>query len=164
MTVQVVSFFFSNCTDHIIEIRLHKYASSEIMFTRIWDSFSWCHEKLRKAIPYTREHLFSMYLPPLEIGAAQIRSVTPLQPFLCVNRSPSRYGFRGGAKAIQYSVNKASASLPKCNLAKLHWEQLLSVFNRELTLFPRYSHVFIPRYAPKPLHTITSITHYMEKN
>ena len=26
MTVQVVSFFFSNCTDHIIEVRLHKYA------------------------------------------------------------------------------------------------------------------------------------------
>ena len=65
---------------------------------------------------------------------------------------------------IENSVNKASASLPQCNLAKIHWEQLLSVFNKELTLFPRYSHVFIPRYAPKPLHTITSITHYMEKN
>ena len=78
------------------------------------------YEKLRKAIPYTCEHLFSMYLPPLEIGAAQIRSVTPPKPFLCVNRSPSQYGFRGGATAIQYSVNKASASLPQCNLAKIH--------------------------------------------
>ena len=71
-----------------------------------------------------------MWLPHLEIGAAQIRSVTeiaPTQPFLCMNRSPIRYGFRGGAKAFQYSVNKASASLPQCNLAKRHWEQLLSV-------------------------------------
>ena len=43
-----------------------------------------------------------------EIGAAQLRSVTeiaPPQPFLCANRSPIRYGFRGGAKAIRYSVN-----------------------------------------------------------
>ena len=45
-----------------------------------------------------------------EIGAAQLRSVTeiaPKSPFLCVNRSPFRYGFRGDAKAIRYSKNIA---------------------------------------------------------
>ena len=41
----------------------------------------------------------------LEIGAAQLRSVTeiaPKSPFLCVNRSPSvPYGFSAGAKALR---------------------------------------------------------------
>ena len=49
-----------------------------------------------------------MWLPILEIGAAQLRSVTeiePKSPFLCVNRSSIRYGFRAGAKAIWYCVN-----------------------------------------------------------
>ena len=48
-----------------------------------------------------------------EIGAAQLRSVreiAPPQPFLCVNRSPIRYDFHGGAKVIRYSVTKAQAS------------------------------------------------------
>ena len=43
-----------------------------------------------------------------EISAAQIRSVTetaPPQPFFSVNRSPSRYGFRSGAKALRYRGN-----------------------------------------------------------
>ena len=41
----------------------------------------------------------------LEIGAAQLRSVTeiaPKSPFLSVNRSPSvLYGFSAGAKALR---------------------------------------------------------------
>ena len=44
-----------------------------------------------------------MWLSSLEIGAAQRRSVTeiaPPQPFLCVNRSPSRYDFHG----VRYST------------------------------------------------------------
>ena len=44
----------------------------------------------------------------LEICAAQLRSVTQIalkSPFLCVNRSSIRCGFRAGAKAIGYSVN-----------------------------------------------------------
>ena len=44
----------------------------------------------------------------LDIGVAQFRSVTklpPKSPFSCVNGSPSQYDFRGGAKAIQCSVN-----------------------------------------------------------
>ena len=44
-----------------------------------------------------------MLLPSLEIGAAQLLSVTeiaPKSPLLCVNRNPIRYGFRAGAKAI----------------------------------------------------------------
>ena len=48
-----------------------------------------------------------------EIGAVQLRSVreiAPPQPFLCVNRSPIRYDFHGGAKVIRYSVTKAQAS------------------------------------------------------
>ena len=37
-----------------------------------------------------------MWLSTLEIDAAQLRSATeiaPKPPFLCVNRSPNRYGF-----------------------------------------------------------------------
>ena len=44
----------------------------------------------------------------LEICAAQLRSVGQIalkSPFLCVNRSSIRYGFRAGAKAIRYGVN-----------------------------------------------------------
>ena len=55
-------------------------------------------------------HLSDIWLPTLEIGAAQLRSVTrnaPPQQFLCVNKRPIRYDFRGGAKAIRYSVNIA---------------------------------------------------------
>ena len=40
-------------------------------------------------------------------GPAQLRPVTEIalpQPFLCVNRSPFRYDFGGGAKSIGYSV------------------------------------------------------------
>ena len=49
-----------------------------------------------------------MRLSALEIRAAQLRSVLetePKSPFLCMNRNPIWYGFRTGAKAIQYSVN-----------------------------------------------------------
>ena len=52
--------------------------------------------------------LSHMWWSTFEIGAAQLRSVkeiTPSQPFLCVNRSPTHYDFCGGAKAIRYSVN-----------------------------------------------------------
>ena len=38
----------------------------------------------------------------------ELRSVTeiaPPQPFLCLNRSLIRYDFRGGTKAIRYSVH-----------------------------------------------------------
>ena len=55
-----------------------------------------------------------MSLHYIEIGAAQLGSVTglaPKSPFLCVNRSPIQYGFPVGAKAIQpiqYSVNTTS--------------------------------------------------------
>ena len=43
-----------------------------------------------------------------ETGEVQFRSVTeiaPKSPFLCVNRRPTRYDSRGGAKAIQFGVN-----------------------------------------------------------
>ena len=46
----------------------------------------------------------------LKIDAVQLRSVTeiaPKLPFSCVNRSPIRYNFRSGAKAVPYSVNVA---------------------------------------------------------
>ena len=48
------------------------------------------------------EHLSDMWLFPLEIDAAQLRSVTEIAPkllFLRVNRSHTQYGFRAGAKA-----------------------------------------------------------------
>jgi len=40
-----------------------------------------------------------------------VTEVAPPQPFLCVNRTPIRYEFRDGAKAIRYRVNIASKSL-----------------------------------------------------
>ena len=52
-------------------------------------------------------NIYPMWLFTLEIGAAQLRSVTeiaPKSPFLRVN-SPILYSFRAGAKAIWHSVN-----------------------------------------------------------
>ena len=54
------------------------------------------------------QNLSDMWRSTFEIGSAQLRFVTeiaPLEQFLCVNRSPIRYDFRGGAKAIRCSVN-----------------------------------------------------------
>ena len=68
----------------------------------------------RKSCPVLYEHLSDMWLSTLEIGAAQLRTVTeiaPKSPFLCVNRSPIRYGFRAGAKAVRYYMNTS----PICN-------------------------------------------------
>ena len=51
-----------------------------------------------------------MCLSTLEICEAHplfVTEITPPQPFLYVNRSPIRYDFRGGAKAIRYTVNIA---------------------------------------------------------
>ena len=45
------------------------------------------------------EHLSDMWLSTLEFGSAQLRYVTeiaPKSPFLCENRSPSRYGRTDG--------------------------------------------------------------------
>ena len=44
-----------------------------------------------------------MLLSTLAINAGQLRSVTEIAPkslFLCVNKSPIRYGFRVGAKPL----------------------------------------------------------------
>ena len=54
------------------------------------------------------KNLSDMWHFTLEIGSAQLRYVTEIaqpQVFLCVNRSPIRYDFRGGAKAMRYSVD-----------------------------------------------------------
>ena len=54
-----------------------------------------------------------------EIGAAQLCYVTeiaPKSPFLCVNRSPNRYGFQGGAKTIRHNVNIALVTVPTHNV------------------------------------------------
>ena len=52
-----------------------------------------------------------------DIGAAQLLSVSqfpPPQPFVCVNRSPIRCDFRGGAKAVRERLSeKAHATIPK---------------------------------------------------
>ena len=52
-----------------------------------------------------------MWLYTLEIGAAQPDAPSQKSRrhnhFLRVNRSPIRYGFRGGAQAIRYGVNIA---------------------------------------------------------
>ena len=55
--------------------------------------------------------LFHFHPANLQIGARKLLSVkeiTHKSPFLCVNRSPIRYGFRAGAKAIRYTVNMAT--------------------------------------------------------
>ena len=57
-----------------------------------------------------------MWLSTLEMGAAQhlaFAEIAPKSPFICVNRSPIRYGFCACAKAILYSVNR---SAPDWNL------------------------------------------------
>ena len=57
------------------------------------------------------KNLSDMWLSTLEISAAQLCSVTeiaPNSPFLCVYRSPNRYGFRAGAKATWYSATSSS--------------------------------------------------------
>ena len=49
-----------------------------------------------------------------EIGTAQFRSVEIApKSRLCVNKSPIRYDFRAGAKAIRYSVNMALCDCQK---------------------------------------------------
>ena len=63
----------------------------------------------RKAMQYSMNtYPIHDSVSTLEIRAEQLRPVTeitPPQPFLCLNRSPIRYGFRAGAKAIRYSLN-----------------------------------------------------------
>ena len=51
--------------------------------------------------------------------AAQLCYVTeiaPKSPFLCVNRSPNRYDFSGGAKTILHNVNIALVTVPTHNV------------------------------------------------
>ena len=48
-----------------------------------------------------------------EIGAAQI---APKTSFLCVNRSPYRYGFQDGAKTVRHNVNIALVTVPTHNV------------------------------------------------
>ena len=51
--------------------------------------------------------------------AAQLCYVTeiaPKSPFLCVNRSPNRYDFSGGAKTIRHNVNIALVTVPTHNV------------------------------------------------
>ena len=54
-------------------------------------------------------HVSNIWLSTLEIGEAQLQPlfVTTATTvfFVCVNRSPFRYDFGGGAKAICYNVN-----------------------------------------------------------
>ena len=56
------------------------------------------------------KNLSDIWRNTLKVGAAEFHSVTeiaPKSPFLCVNRSLIRYGFRAGARTIRYtnSVN-----------------------------------------------------------
>ena len=57
--------------------------------------------------PNRCSHCTKMAKNLFEIGAAPLRPVTevsPPQQFLCVNRSPIRYDFRGSANAIRYTL------------------------------------------------------------
>ena len=60
-----------------------------------------------------------MWLSTLEIGAEQFRSVTEIalkSPFLCVKRSPTRYGLRTGTKVIRYPKLKSVANFRRSSL------------------------------------------------
>ena len=70
--------------------------------------FSSCHifRPFRLSLVPTISPWVSEDASPLEIGAAQLRSVREIAPkpvSLCVNRSHIRYGFRAVVKAIRYS-------------------------------------------------------------
>ena len=76
----------------------------KVMFTLYRTDF----RTATKSHPVSYEHLSDMRISTLEIGAAQLRSVTEIAPksrFLCVNRNPIQYGFRAGAKAVWYHMN-----------------------------------------------------------
>ena len=72
------------------------------------------------------------------LGVAR-RSFTPSQksrapqPFLCVNRSPIPYDFRGSAKAIHYSVNLALKSL----VSKINVEDFVKIVYRNIATSQR---------------------------
>lgn len=56
---------------------------------------------------------YDMWRSTFQIGAALLRSVKEIAPkssFLSVNRSPTRFDFRAGAKAIRWSVDRAGKS------------------------------------------------------
>ena len=86
----------------------------------------------------TEQNLFNMWRSTVEISAAQLRSVTeitPKSPFLCENRSPIRYCFFAGAKAIRHSVNIALLLLnnKRCILT-MSLRNLELVFNLQILL------------------------------
>ena len=43
-----------------------------------------------------------------------VSKIAPKSPFLRVNKSPIRYSFKAGAKAIRYNVNKAFIDILHC--------------------------------------------------
>ena len=77
------------------------------------------------------------------LGVAR-RSFTPSQksrapqPFLCVNRSPIPYDFRGSAKAIHYSFNLALKSL----VSKRKVDDFLKIVYRNLATSKRHRQRF----------------------
>ena len=67
------------------------------------------HDKLCPA--KYKPDVTNTWLSTLEIGVTQFRSVMEIaskSPFMCENIIPIWYDFRGGTKAIQYSVTIAS--------------------------------------------------------
>ena len=65
---------------------------------------SHCTKPIRYVTPHFRDRR----------SVASVTGIAPPQPFLSVNRNPSRYDFRGGA--IRYSVNIALERSPP------HWK------------------------------------------
>ena len=55
----------------------------------------------------------------INTGECSVIEIASKSPFMCVNRIPIRYDFRGGTKAIQYSVTIASLLCTTSSL-KLH--------------------------------------------
>ena len=97
--------------------------------------------------------------------AVQPRSVTEIaqpQSFLCVNRSPIRYDFLGGAKTIRYRVNTSlafrwrvrcgkayAADNVNCTRANSLLKQkiILSPLKMDITLLKVNMWIFSPQYT-----------------
>ena len=82
---------------------------------RVWCAKS--HSSLLNSSPFSYYRVihfrYDMWRSTFQIGAALLRTVREIAPkssFLSANRSPTRYDFRAGAKAIRLSVNRAGKS------------------------------------------------------
>ena len=80
------------------------------------------------------QNLSNMWRSTFEIGTAQLAwfltEIAPKSPFLCLNRSSIRCGFRTGEGALWYGVNIASNVLNWC---RKYFEVSITFFEKQVT-------------------------------